>query len=437
LLSPYHQSRQRTRRSLRYIRDCQPVHFGNLTHEEYASSTTLPSGRPFVQIKNIFYEYDVGFSKKEVHGHVSVAENPLRTFSILEPVENGGCNKSLRATVAESSRQRKCYVASNAGYFRTKNGNCLGNIVSNGNLVIDADGIQNVNFGIRKDGSIVTGYLSEEMVLDQENPFVQLVTGVVWLVRNGQTYVDVSKKAECEDLEETGTVDQFVNVLSARTAIGHDAQGRVVIVHVDGRTSHRGMNLYTFAKLLLKYGLVNAINLDGGGSTTMVVNGTVVNYPSDGCGDFICAREVSTIACFHTPDCDPLDCNGRGTCQMGECVCDHPWTGPGCGTLECKLTNCSMNGVCTKDGCLCNTGWMGRDCSKACPGGTFGVNCTQKCLCYNGGSCDVVSGTCSCPPGWMGRLCQLSCPPGRHGASCLMSCDCNNTCYCDPVTGLC
>jgi len=35
------------------------------------------------------------------------------------------------------------------------------------------------------------------------------------------------------------------------------------------------------ADLLLKLGLVNAINLDGGGSATMVVNGTVVNYPSD------------------------------------------------------------------------------------------------------------------------------------------------------------
>ena len=41
------------------------------------------------------------------------------------------------------------------------------------------------------------------------------------------------------------------------------------------------MNLYDFGKFLQSHGLVNAINLDGGGSTTFVQNGTVVNYPSD------------------------------------------------------------------------------------------------------------------------------------------------------------
>lgn len=41
------------------------------------------------------------------------------------------------------------------------------------------------------------------------------------------------------------------------------------------------IDLYSFASLLLKLGLVNAINLDGGGSATMVVNNILVNYPSD------------------------------------------------------------------------------------------------------------------------------------------------------------
>lgn len=41
------------------------------------------------------------------------------------------------------------------------------------------------------------------------------------------------------------------------------------------------INLYDFGKLLQSYGLVNAINLDGGGSATFVVNGTLVNYPAD------------------------------------------------------------------------------------------------------------------------------------------------------------
>ena len=45
--------------------------------------------------------------------------------------------------------------------------------------------------------------------------------------------------------------------------------------------SFQRIDLYNFADLLLKLGFVNAINLDGGGSATMVINNTVVNYPSD------------------------------------------------------------------------------------------------------------------------------------------------------------
>lgn len=239
VLTPYY-GHHRSKRSLRFVRDCQPVYFGNRTHEEFPASNTIKSGNDFVKVHNLFYEYNLGNVKQQVHGHFGIVEDPLRTFSIVEPGGAGGCNQSRRATVGQTSKQRNCIVATNAGYFRTKNGHCLGNIFSDGRKVLDAQGIQNVNFGIRKDGTIVTGYLSEEMVLDLENPFVQLVSGVVWLLRKGELYINESKKIECEELEETGSVDMFVKVMSGRTAIGHDAQGNVVVVQVDGRTHHRG-----------------------------------------------------------------------------------------------------------------------------------------------------------------------------------------------------
>lgn len=50
---------------------------------------------------------------------------------------------------------------------------------------------------------------------------------------------------------------------------------------MDGQTHRRGVNLWQFADLLIAHGVVNAINLDGGGSSTLVYNGTLVNYPSD------------------------------------------------------------------------------------------------------------------------------------------------------------
>ena len=54
-----------------------------------------------------------------------------------------------------------------------------------------------------------------------------------------------------------------------------------VYMQVEGQTHRRGANLYEFADLLIAHGLVNAINLDGGGSSTLVHNEVLINYPSD------------------------------------------------------------------------------------------------------------------------------------------------------------
>lgn len=69
-----------------------------------------------------------------------------------------------------------------------------------------------------------------------------------------------------------------------RTAIGATADGKIVLIVCDGR-SMRGSAGYTLSELadkLISYGVVNGINLDGGGSSTMVGReGKVLNRPSD------------------------------------------------------------------------------------------------------------------------------------------------------------
>jgi hypothetical protein len=68
-----------------------------------------------------------------------------------------------------------------------------------------------------------------------------------------------------------------------RTAIARLKDDRVALIVVDGRSSvSRGVSLNELADILLSLGAVDAMNLDGGGSTTMVVNGVLVNAPSDG-----------------------------------------------------------------------------------------------------------------------------------------------------------
>ena len=56
------------------------------------------------------------------------------------------------------------------------------------------------------------------------------------------------------------------------------------MVVVDGRQPRwsLGPSLNEFARIMRDLGAVDALNLDGGGSTEMVVNGEIVNRPSDG-----------------------------------------------------------------------------------------------------------------------------------------------------------
>lgn len=71
-----------------------------------------------------------------------------------------------------------------------------------------------------------------------------------------------------------------------RTAIGWRADGKLVLVVVDGRQkSSAGMTMDELATLMLELNCIEAMNLDGGGSTTMVVRNRIVNSPSDLMGE--------------------------------------------------------------------------------------------------------------------------------------------------------
>lgn len=331
-------------------------------------------------------------------------------------------------------------MAVNAGFFNTRSGECYGNVISNGRRVQSSGGLQNAHFGIRADGTMVFGYLSEEDVLQEENPFIQLVGGVGWLLRDGEYYVEESRQAECGDVEETGSVDSFFNMLSARVAVGSDDEGRLIIAAIDGQSQVRGLSVPSFASWLLSHGVKNAINLDGGGSATFVVNGTIANNPSDHCQDsaYRCPRQVSTIVCIHEPRCNPKDCNNHGDCIQGECHCHANWHGPSCDQLQCGEKNCSGRGVCYGVGCQCEPGYLPPDCAMLCPRGWYGQGCTHHCPCVNGGSCGPVDETCSCLPGYTGLHCQDICPLGYHGPGCKERCQCDDQlCPCHHITGSC
>ena len=76
-----------------------------------------------------------------------------------------------------------------------------------------------------------------------------------------------------------------------RTAVGQLADGRIVLVVVDGRRRGYsvGMTNFELAQTLVRLGAVTAMGLDAGGSSTMAFDGALLNRPSDPGGE----REVS------------------------------------------------------------------------------------------------------------------------------------------------
>jgi exopolysaccharide biosynthesis protein len=89
-----------------------------------------------------------------------------------------------------------------------------------------------------------------------------------------------------DDTDETLDSGAFSIARHPRTAIGIKPNGRVILLTVDGRNANSaGMSLFELSKIMKWLGCTSAINLDGGGSTTLWIQGFpdegVINYPTD------------------------------------------------------------------------------------------------------------------------------------------------------------
>ena len=81
---------------------------------------------------------------------------------------------------------------------------------------------------------------------------------------------------------EPVVADKFNTNRHPRTAVGRRPDGTVLLVVADGRNAQAaGLSMSELQQVMAALGCRDAVNLDGGGSTTMVVRGQVVNHPSD------------------------------------------------------------------------------------------------------------------------------------------------------------
>ncbi|MBL8182090.1 MAG: phosphodiester glycosidase family protein [Blastocatellia bacterium] len=119
-------------------------------------------------------------------------------------------------------------------------------------------------------------FLVDDEEFVKHNP-EDLIAGVPQLIKNSK--IDIT-------WEQEKASKSFVETRHPRTAVAKLKDGKFLMITVDGRSEDSaGIDLYDLAKLLLEFGATDAMNLDGGGSTTMFLDGKVVNKPSDPTGE--------------------------------------------------------------------------------------------------------------------------------------------------------
>lgn len=213
---------------------------------------------------------------------VYVADVQLADISLLKTALAGNTYaRNLTETTSVQAANTGAILAINGDYYGAQE---RGYVLRNGvlyrasaqsgtdALVIGADG----NFRIITEGETSADTLVREGAW-------QVLTFGPALVKDGQVTVSSS--------DEVGRA----MTSNPRTAIGQISEGHYLLVVSDGRTKEStGLSLRQLAELMQSLGAQIAYNLDGGGSSTMVFQGRVVNSPTTN-GRSIRERSVSDI----------------------------------------------------------------------------------------------------------------------------------------------
>ena len=149
------------------------------------------------------------------------------------------------------------------------------NYIPSDGYIISAQGNSRELFKDVKVGDNVI--LDHELLFDNDNfnDAVHIIGVGPRLVKDGQVYVTADEEYFPDDIR-VGR--------APRSAFGVTKYGDYIFAVVDGRQAHsKGCTLQEWADILInQFGAVDAINLDGGGSTELIVKKNIVNSPSDG-----------------------------------------------------------------------------------------------------------------------------------------------------------
>lgn len=213
---------------------------------------------------------------------IYVADITLSDAGALKTaLANNTYGKNITQTTSDMAEQNNAILAINGDYYSARSGYVIRDGVlyrdtsaddSQEDLVIYKDG----SFDVVTEGSVTAAQLLQDGAQ-------QVLSFGPALVKDGAVSVTQG--------EEVGKA----MASNPRTAIGQIDDLHYVMVVADGRTDEStGLSLYQMAEFMKSLGVKTAYNLDGGGSSTMVFNGKVINQPTTG-GSKISERKVSDI----------------------------------------------------------------------------------------------------------------------------------------------
>lgn len=213
---------------------------------------------------------------------VYVADVQIADISLLKTAFAGNTYaRNLTETTSRQASTVGAILAINGDYYGAQE---RGYVLRNGVLYRSSAKRNTDALVIGTDGhfSIVSESSTSAEELQSANAWQVLTFGPA-LVEDGEVTVSAG--------EEVGRSMQS----NPRTAIGEIDAGHYLLVVTDGRTSQSaGLSLQELAEVMQSLGAKVAYNLDGGGSSTMVFQGRVVNQPTTN-GRSIQERGVSDI----------------------------------------------------------------------------------------------------------------------------------------------
>ena len=233
----------------------------------------------------------INITGKGYSGYLVAVYDPSRIKTVV--TAKLGSSGQYLTTMAENNN---ALLAINGGGFNDPNfnstgGSPLGITVTNGKYVTtDSYKGSGGLMGFTEDNKFVLGKMT--VTEAKKMKIRDAVTFGPFLIVNG-------KSSEVLGNGGWGT--------APRTAIGQRKDGIVLFLVIDGRTASKpGADMDDLIEIMERYGAYNAANLDGGTSSVLVVNNTIVNDPIDSTGAHK-TRPISTGFIVTKDDSDDSD----------------------------------------------------------------------------------------------------------------------------------